>query len=282
MQRLKDRPSRCNVCRPERGAESRRCRASSGGLMRSNILVALTSSVALVGCASFQETSITIPSDTLRPEFTAVASTGFDALSEYELRYTIDGLEFVVEQDEIARDGSLLFPKLTYVVPEAVPPGSLVSSTWSARFLSGPQASQVFFQRTPEPLHDLQVTGVFLYVDEKPVTGNLASEHLDGDTDHPLRFVLEEGVPVRVRAVVYNNSGAIVATPVRLHFPDLPHQQQAMEKALGPGDGVVVVFDEVTPKKGKGVLVVDFGEGERTLDTDPSNDAFRTGIEIRG
>jgi hypothetical protein len=251
--------------------------------MRSQVLAALASSAALAGCASFQETSITIPSDTLRPEFTAVASTAaFDALSDYELRYTIDGHEYVVEQDEIARDGSLLFPRLTYVVPEAVPPGSLVSSIWSARFLSGPQDSPVFLERTPEPLHDLQVTGVFLYVDEEPVTGNLASKQLDGDTDHPLRFVLEEGVPVRVRAVVYNNSGAVVATPVRLYFPDLPHQQQAMEKALGPGDGLVVVFDEVTPKKGKGVLVVDFGDDDRSFDVDRSNDAFRTGIEIRG
>jgi hypothetical protein len=251
--------------------------------MRSNILVALTSSAALAGCASIQDTSISIPSDTLRPEFTAVASTAvFDALSEYELLYTVDGREFVVGQDEIARDGSLLSPKLTYVVPEAVPPGSLVSSTWSARFLSGPQESPVFFERTPEPRHDLQVTGVFLYINEKPVIGNLAAKHLDGDTDHPLRFVLEAGVPVRVRAVVYNNSGTVARTPVRLSFPDLPHQEQSIEKALEAGEGIVVVFDELTPKKGKGLLVVDFGQDGRTLDLDRSNDAFRTGIEIRG
>jgi hypothetical protein len=250
--------------------------------MRNHVLAALASCAALVGCASFQETSITIPSDTLRPEFTAVASTGFDALSEYELRYTIDGREVVVEQDEIARDGSLLFPKLTYVVPEPVPPGSLVSSTWSANFLSGPQSSPVYFERTPEPQHDLQVTGVFLYVDEAPVMGDLARHALDGETDHPLRFVLEAGVPVRVRAVVYNNSGSVAQTPVRLSFPDLPHQQQSIDKALEAGEGIVVVFDEVTPKKGKGVLVVDFGANGRTLDVDRSNDAFRTGIEIRG
>jgi len=251
--------------------------------MRSHILAALASCAALAGCASIHETSITIPSETLRPEFTAVASTAvFDALSEYELRYTVDGREFVVEQDEIARDGNLLFPKLTYVVPEAVSPGSLVSSTWNANFLSGPQTSQVFLQRTPEPRHDLQVTGVFLYVDDKPVVGDLARHALDGETDHPLRFVLKAGVPVRVRAVVYNNSGTVVQTPVRLSFPDLPHQNQSIEKALAAGEGIVVVFDEVTPKKGKGVLVVDFGENGRTLDADRSNDAFRTGIEIRG
>jgi len=251
--------------------------------MRTGFIVAVVSAASLAGCASIQDTSITIPSDTLRPEFTAVASTAvFDALSEYELRYTIDGREFVVEQDEIARDGSPLSPKLTYVVPEAVPPGSLVSSTWTARFLSGPQESPVYFERTPEPRHDLQVTGVFLYVDEKPVTGNLASKRLDGDTDHPLRFVLKAGVPVRVRAVVYNNSGSVAHTPVRLNFPDLPDQQQSVAKALGPGEGIVIVFDELTPRKGKGVLVVDFGEDDRTLDMDRSNDAFRTGIEIRG
>jgi hypothetical protein len=251
--------------------------------MRTGFVVAVVSVASLAGCASIHETSITIPSDTLRPEFTAVASTAvFDALSEYELRYTIDGREFEVEQDQIARDGSLLFPKLTYVVPEAVPPGTLVSSIWNARFLSGPQTSQVFFQRTPEPQHDLQVTGVFLYVDEDPVVGDLARHALDGETDHPLRFVLEEGVPVRVRAVVYNNSGTIAHTPVRLSFPELPHQQQSIDKALAAGEGIVVVFDEVTPKKGKGVLVVDFGENGRALDVDRSNDAFRTGIEIRG
>ena len=251
--------------------------------MRSYVLAALASSAALTACASIQDTSITIPSDSLRPEFTAIANTGvFDALSDYELRYTIEGREYIVEQDAIIRDGSLVSPKLTYLVPEPVPPGSLVTSTWSARFLSGPQESPVYFQRTPEPPHDLQVTGVFLYVDEEPVTGNLASKQLDGDTDHPLRFVLEAGVPVRVRAVVYNNSGSVAGIPVRLHFPDLPHQQQPVGKALGSGEGIVIVFDELTPKKGKGILVVDFGEGERKLDVDPGNDAFRTGIEVRG
>jgi hypothetical protein len=251
--------------------------------MRSNIPVALASSAALAGCASFQDTSITIPSDNLRPEFTAVASTAlFDALSEYELRYTVDGREVVVGQDEITRDGNLLFPKLTYLRPEAVAPGSLVTSTWTARFLSGPQTSEVYFQRTPEPEHDLQVTGVFLYVDEKPVVGDLARQKLDGQTDHPLRFVLEAGVPVRVRAVVYNNSGTVAQSGIRLSFPDLPDQKQQLERPLGPGDGIVVVFEEVTPKQGGGVMVVDFGEGGRTLDTDPSNDAFRTGIEVRG
>jgi hypothetical protein len=251
--------------------------------MRSNILVALVSSAALAGCASIQDTHITIPTDNLRPEFTAVASRAvFDALSDYELRYTVDGREFIVEEDEIARDGSLLSPKLTYVVPEAVPPGSLVTATWTARFLSGPQTSEIRARRTPEPLHDLQVNGVYLYVDEDPVMGDLARKALDGETDHPLRFVLEAGVPVRIRAVVSNNSGTVAQTGVRLHFPDLPDQEQQLERALGPGDAIVVVFDEVTPKRGKGVVVVDFGDGERTLDIDPSNDAFRTGVEVRG
>jgi hypothetical protein len=251
--------------------------------MRTSVVLSVISAASLAGCASFQETSITIPSDTLRPEFTAVASTAaFDALSDYELRYTVDGREYIIEQDAITRDGSLVSPKLTYVVPEAVPPGSLVSSTWSANFLSGPQTSQVFFERTPEPMHDLQVTGVFLYVDEEPVMGDLAHHALDGETDHPLRFVLKAGVPVRVRAVVYNNSGSVARTPVRLSFPDLPHQQQSIDKALEAGEGIVVVFDELTPKEGKGVLVVDFGEDQRTLDLDRTNDAFRTGIEIRG
>ena len=250
--------------------------------MRSYVLAALASSAALTACASIQDTSITIPSDSLRPEFTAIANTAvFDALSDYELRYTIDGREFVVEQDEIARDGSLLLPKLTYVVPEAVRPGSLVSSTWTARFLSGPQASAVYFERTPEPAHDLQVNGVYLYVDEKPVIGDLAKKVLDGETDHPLRFVLKAGVPVRIRAVVSNNSGTVAQTGVWLHFPDLPGQEQKLEKALGPGDAIVVVFEEVTPKRGKGVVVVNFGNGERPLDIDPSNDAFRTGVDVR-
>ena len=250
--------------------------------MRSHVLVALASSAALTACASIQDTQITIPSDSLRPEFTAIANTGvFDALGDYELRYTIDGREVVVEEDAIIRDGSLLSPKLTYVLPEAVAPGSLVTSTWTARFLSGPQTSPVYFQRTPEPEHDLQVTGVFLYVDEKPVIGDLARQKLDGQTDHPLRFVLEAGVPVRVRAVVYNNSGTVAQSGIRLRFPDLPEQKQQLERPLGPGDGVVIVFDEVTPKQGAGVMVVDFGNGERPLDIDPSNDAFRTGVDVR-
>jgi hypothetical protein len=251
--------------------------------MRRSVAIAALSAGSLAGCASFQDTSITIPSDSLRPEFTAVTSTAlFDALSEYELRYTIDGREVVVGQDEITRNGSLLFPKLIYLRPEAAPPGSLVTSTWTARFLSGPQTSQVYFQRTPEPEHDLQVTGVFLYVDETAVMGDLAREKLDGQTDHPLLFVLKAGVPVRVRAVVYNNSGTVAQSGIRLSFPELHEQNQQLERPLGPGDGVVVVFDEVTPKEGGGVMVVDFGDGERTLDIDPSNDAFRTGIEVRG